>query len=187
LLRVPNTPWNQSSSPPPLRRAHRRSPVADGNQRQPRLDGAADQEVTAVHAGGNMEGKEVRLGPGGSALLATGHGHLGRGRQLRPRQLYTDRWADRARSHPAGRGEPGRGRLGAVRHAHLGAADPGIPRQEDHRPADNPGCARPLRPAAGHPRVLRSLGVAPDRAGLAAQPRHARFCEITRAFALLLL
>jgi len=38
----------------------------------PRLDGAADQAVTAVHAGGNMEGKEVRLGPGGSALLATG-------------------------------------------------------------------------------------------------------------------
>jgi len=38
----------------------------------PRLDGAADQAVTAVHAGGNMEGKQVRLGPGGSALLATG-------------------------------------------------------------------------------------------------------------------
>jgi potassium-transporting ATPase potassium-binding subunit len=38
----------------------------------PRLDGAADQAVTAAQPGGNMEGKEVRLDPGGSALLATG-------------------------------------------------------------------------------------------------------------------
>jgi K+-transporting ATPase ATPase A chain len=37
----------------------------------PRLPAVADQTATA-QPGGNLEGKEVRLGPGGSALLATG-------------------------------------------------------------------------------------------------------------------
>lgn len=38
----------------------------------PRLAGPADQTATGTQPGGNLEGKEVRLGPGGSALLATG-------------------------------------------------------------------------------------------------------------------
>ena len=84
-----------------------------------------DTDASAMQAGGNMEGKDVRFGIANSALFAVDHHRcLVRRGQLHARQLHAARRADPAVQHPARRDHRRRRRRGPLRHAavrhHLG-------------------------------------------------------------------
>ena len=128
------------------------------------------QAITSTSPGGNMEGKEVRYGPIVIALFnSLVHQHLDRIDQLGQRQLHPARGRRAPVQHDARRGEPGRHRLRALRHAHHGhpggvhrrtdgRADAGIPRQEDPGEGDEAGRPLPADGAVRDPAVHGDLG-----------------------------
>ena len=130
------------------------NPELDDARRRPRRS-------PPTPGGGNMEGKEVRFGPGRlRAVRRHHHRHVDRRGQLRPRQLHPGRRRGPAGQHDARRGQPGRRRRRPLRHAGL------RPPRGVHRRADG-------GPHAGVPGQEDPGGR--DEAGRALHPRRARW------------
>ncbi len=115
----------------------------------------ANQQTTALQAGGNMEGKEVRLGATACGYFAASTTSTSVGSdQLPARQPHSPRRRHGPRQHDVRRGQPGRDGIGPVRHAGLrpaggvhrrahGRPDARVPGQEDPGPRDETGGALP--------------------------------------------
>ena len=96
--------------------------------------------------GGNMEGKEVRFGPGRlRPVRRHHHRHLDRRRQRRPRQLHPARRRGAAGNMMLGRGQPRRRGRRPLRHVDLRPAR-GVHRRPDGRAAPRSTSARRSRP-----------------------------------------